>query len=62
MISASDFSKAKSVEGVKMVEALEQQLACSPSEFVQRLGETLRMRVATLEELLGAEPAFDLLP
>jgi general secretion pathway protein E len=62
MINAADFSRAKSVEGVKMVEALEQQLACSPSEFVQRLGETLRMRVATLEDLRSAEPAFDLLP
>ncbi|MGE5639337.1 MAG: GspE/PulE family protein [Clostridia bacterium] len=61
MISSSDLQVAREKEG-RFVENLENQLGCQPSEFVQQLAETLRLPVATLEDLRAAEPAFDLVP
>ncbi|MBV8033355.1 MAG: type II/IV secretion system protein [Betaproteobacteria bacterium] len=60
MISAADLEIARGKEG-RLVENLESQLACAPSEFVRRLAETLRLPAATLEDLRGAQPAFDAL-
>ncbi len=61
MIAPSLVEKARSSDK-RMIESLEEQLGCSPSEFVQRLAETLRMAPASLEDLRGAAPAFDLIP
>jgi len=46
----------------KLVEILEERLACAPAEFTARLAATLRMPNVTLEELRADEPAFELLP
>ena len=46
----------------KLVENLEAQQACTPEEFLLRLSLTLRMPAARLEDLRGAQPAFDVIP
>src|SRR3954470_21955633 len=60
-ISASDLQQAKSSEK-PLVEALEDQLGCSPAEFVTRLSETLAMPPITLEQMRAETPAFDAVP
>ena len=47
---------------MKLVEMLEERLACGAAEFVARLAATMRMSVITLEELRAHEPAFDCIP
>jgi general secretion pathway protein E len=61
MIPASTLQAAREKEG-RLVENLENQLGCAPSEFVRRLSETLRMQAATLEDLRAATPAFEAVP
>ena len=61
MITAAHLEAAK-VSEKRIVESLEEQLACPPAEFVRRLAETLRMPAASLEELRQETPAFDLIP
>ena len=41
MITASDLQQARAQPNAKLIESLEQQLACGPAEFVKRLAETL---------------------
>ena len=60
MITAAHLEAAK-VSDKRIVESLEEQLACPPAEFVRRLAETLRMPAASLEELRQETPAFDLI-
>ena len=61
MITPEIFEKARFSEK-KIVESLEEQLACPPGEFVQQLAETLRRPAATLAELRAGAPAFDVIP
>ncbi len=61
MISPTELQLAREKEG-KLVENLENQLGRPASEFVRELAETLRLPVATLEELRAARPAFDAVP
>ena len=61
MITAAHLEAAK-VSDKRIVESLEEQLACPPAEFVRRLAETLRMPAASLEDLRQETPAFDLIP
>ena len=61
MISAAHLETAK-VSEKRIVESLEEQLACPPAEFVRRLAETLCMPAASLEDLRQETPAFDLVP
>jgi general secretion pathway protein E len=61
VIPFSEIAAAKGSEK-KMIESLEEQLACSPEEFLLRLSLTLRMPAARLEDLGAGAPAFDLLP
>jgi general secretion pathway protein E len=44
------------------VEVLEEQAGLDRHGFVQKLGRTLRFRVATMEDLSRMAPAFDVLP
>jgi general secretion pathway protein E len=60
VITAAQLEAAKASEK-RIVESLEEQLACPPAEFVRRLAETLRMPAASLEELRQETPAFDLI-
>jgi general secretion pathway protein E len=60
VISAAHLEAAR-VSDKRIVESLEEQLACPPAEFVRRLAETLRMPAASLEELRQETPAFDLI-
>jgi general secretion pathway protein E len=46
----------------KVVELLEERLACGPVEFLSRLSATLHMPDVTLAEMRGAEPALELIP
>jgi general secretion pathway protein E len=58
-----DWARAECARGGKrLVELLEARLACDPGEFVARLSATLRLPAATLEDLRGGAPAFDLVP
>ena len=61
MITASQLELARSSDK-KIIEALEEQQACTPEEFLLRLSLTLRMPAATLEELRQERPCFDLIP
>jgi general secretion pathway protein E len=47
---------------MKLIELLEERLACGAPEFVARLAATVRMPAITLEELRAGEPAFDCIP
>ena len=46
----------------RLVDLLEERLACGPVEFVERLSASLRDTPATLAELRLEQPAFDLVP
>ncbi len=59
MISAAQLGAARASDK-RIVESLEEQLACAPAEFVRCLAETLHMPPASLEELRRETPAFDL--
>jgi general secretion pathway protein E len=48
--------------GRKVIELLEERLACGPVEFLTRLSATFRMPDVTLAEMRGASPAYDLIP
>jgi general secretion pathway protein E len=61
MISAAILQTARSSEK-RMIEAIEEQMECSPGEFVAHLAGALRMPSASLEDLRKEAPAFDLIP
>ncbi|HYV61238.1 MAG TPA: hypothetical protein VE958_01110, partial [Bryobacteraceae bacterium] len=64
-IAAEDLQWAKSEvtrAGKKLIEVLEERLACGRMEFMGRLAATLHMPGVTLDELRVEEPAFDLIP
>jgi general secretion pathway protein E len=64
-ISAEDLRWARAqsaAAGKKVVELIEQRLACGPLELMARLSSTLRLPISTLEDLRAGTPAFDLIP
>jgi general secretion pathway protein E len=64
-ITAEDLQWARSEVtrvGRKLIEVLEERLACGRMEFMGRLAATLHMPGVTLDELRAEEPAFDLIP
>jgi general secretion pathway protein E len=48
--------------GRKLVELLEERLACGAAEFTARLSASLHIPQMTLEEMRAGTPAFDLVP
>jgi general secretion pathway protein E len=46
----------------RLVEVLEERLACGPAQFVERLSASMKQPVATLDDLREGEPAFDVVP
>ncbi|HEX5477329.1 MAG TPA: ATPase, T2SS/T4P/T4SS family, partial [Burkholderiales bacterium] len=62
MIAPSLVEKARAAGGAKMIESLEEALACPPAEFVRELARTVLMPVATLEDLRGEKPEYALVP
>jgi general secretion pathway protein E len=48
--------------GRKLIEALEERLGGEAAEFVARIALALRLPSATLEDLRGEQPAFDVIP
>ncbi len=48
--------------GGRLIELLEERLACSPQEFVAGLSAALHMPAVSLDEMLGEHPAFELIP
>jgi general secretion pathway protein E len=61
MITASDIDTARRSDK-RLVEALEEQLGCTPAQFTERLAATLLMPALSVDEMREAEPAFDVLP
>jgi general secretion pathway protein E len=61
MIPAAILHKARSSDK-RMIEAVEDELHCTPGEFVTRLAEELHMPAASLDDLRQEAPAFDLIP
>jgi general secretion pathway protein E len=65
VIPAEDLGWARAESpsaGKRIVELLEERLACGPPELMARLSSTLRLPVSTLEDLRSGTPAFDLIP
>jgi general secretion pathway protein E len=48
--------------GRKLIEVLEERLACDPSEFIARVALAVRIPATVLEDMREDEPAFDLIP
>jgi general secretion pathway protein E len=64
-ISAREIDEARSAAAParrRLVEVLEARLGLDPDTFVSRLGATLKVSVMRMDELRGAETAFDVLP
>jgi general secretion pathway protein E len=59
-IDPSDLAQARQKDG-RLIENLEEQLACAPEEFLLRLSLALRMPAVTLEGLAKDRPCFDVL-
>ena len=57
------WARAESVRReMKLIELLEERLACDAAHFVARLAATVRMPAISLKELRAREPAFDCIP
>jgi general secretion pathway protein E len=64
-ISAREIEEARSAAVSarrRLVEVLEARLGLDPDTFVARLAATLKVQVMHMDDLRGAEPAFDVLP
>jgi general secretion pathway protein E len=64
-VSAKDVNWARAESArteAKLIELLEERLACGAAEFVARLAVSVRMTVITLEEMRLEAPAFDRIP
>ena len=46
----------------RLIEVLEERLACGPTEFVARLSAAMKLPTTSLDELRAGEPVFDLVP
>ena len=63
-IAADELQWARSERarrGGRLIELLEERLACSPREFVAGLSAALHMPAVSLDEMLGEHPAFELI-
>ena len=64
-IAADELQWARSESarrGGRLIELLEERLACGPREFVAGLSAALHMPAVSLDEMLGEHPAFELIP
>ena len=64
-IAADELQWARSESarrGGRLIELLEERLACGPREFVAGLSAALHMPAVSLNEMLGEQPAFELIP
>ncbi|HEX6006266.1 MAG TPA: hypothetical protein VFZ14_19910, partial [Burkholderiales bacterium] len=58
-----EWARAESARGErKLIEVLEERLACGPTAFVARLGVTLQLPAVALDDMRALAPAFDLVP
>ncbi len=63
-IAADELQWARSESarrGGRLIELLEERLACGPREFVAGLSAALHMPAVSLDEMLGEHPAFELI-
>jgi len=57
------WARAESARGErKLIELLEERLACGPTAFVSRLALTLQLPAVALDDMRAQAPAFDVVP
>lgn len=58
----AEIRRKAAVQGVSVIQLLEEDGGCTPDELMQQLGQLMRMPILEMKAIHALQPAFDILP